>query len=99
MGSRFAGFSPILYFDRSRHILLNYMKHLMIHLAYKARVGASVQYRWIYPFERYMHNLKKKIKKNIRVEGFIVEAYIIEEISNFSLHLNPSMQTKLTQVG
>ena len=36
----------------------------------------------------------------VRVEGSIVEAYIIEEISNFSRHyFNPSVQIKLTQVG
>ena len=47
-----------------------------------------------------MHSLKKKVKNKIRVEDFIVEAYIIEEISNFSQHyFNPSVQTKLTQVG
>jgi hypothetical protein len=28
------------------------MEHLPIHLAYEARVGGPVQYRWMYPFER-----------------------------------------------
>ena len=28
------------------------MEHLMIHLAYEARMGGLVQYRWMYPFER-----------------------------------------------
>ena len=47
-----------------------------------------------------MHSLKKKVKNKIWVEGSIMEAYIIEEISNFSwLYLNPSVQTKLTQVS
>jgi hypothetical protein len=27
-------------------------KHLPIHLAYEAKVGGSVQYKWMYPFER-----------------------------------------------
>ena len=46
-----------------------------------------------------MHN-EKKIKNKARVEGSIVEAYIIEEISNFSHHyFNPNMHTKLTQIG
>ena len=60
------------------------MEHLVIHLTYEIRVRGSVQYRWMYPFERYMHSLKKKVKNKIQVESFIVEAYIIEEISNFS---------------
>ena len=76
------------------------MEHLVIHLAYEARIGGPVQYRWMYPFERYMHSLKKKVKNKARVEGSIVEAYIIEEISNFSRHyFNHSVQTKMTQVG
>ena len=55
----------------------------MIHLAYEARVWGPVQYRWMYPFERYMHSLKKKVKNKARVEGSIMEAYIIEKILNF----------------
>ena len=47
-----------------------------------------------------MHSLKKKVKKKARVEGSIVEAYIIEEILNFSHHyFNPNVHTKLTQIG
>ena len=76
------------------------MEHLLIHLAYEARVGGPVQYRWTYPFKRYMHSLKKKVKNKARVEGSIVEAYIIEEILNFSHHyFNPNVHTKLTQIG
>jgi len=29
------------------------MEHLPIHLAYEARFGGPVQYRWMFPFERY----------------------------------------------
>jgi len=29
------------------------MEHLPIHLAYEAILGGPVQYRWMYPFERY----------------------------------------------
>ena len=28
------------------------MEHLLIHLAYEERVTSSMQYRWMYPFER-----------------------------------------------
>ena len=39
----------------------NSMEHLPVHLPYEARVGGPVQYRWMYPFERYLnchiHNL------------------------------------------
>ena len=30
------------------------MEHLPVHMAYEARVGGPVQYRWMYPFERYL---------------------------------------------
>jgi len=33
--------------------LFDSMEHLMIHLPYEARVCGPVQYRWMYPFERY----------------------------------------------
>ena len=69
----------------------------MIHLAYEARVGGPVQYRWMYPLERYMHSLKKKVKNKNQVEGSIMEAYIIEVILNFSQrYFNLSVHTKLT---
>ena len=29
------------------------MEHLPVHLPYEARLGGPVQYRWMYPFERY----------------------------------------------
>jgi len=31
-------------------------EHLPIHLAYEARLGGPVQYRWMYPFERYYND-------------------------------------------
>jgi len=31
----------------------NSMEHLPVHLPYEAKVGGPVQYRWMYPFERY----------------------------------------------
>lgn len=32
----------------------NVIEHLPIHLPYEAKVGGPVQYRWMYPFERYI---------------------------------------------
>ena len=59
------------------------MEHLQIHLPYEARVGGPVQYRWMYPFERVMGNLKRKVKNRAYVEGSICEAYSFDEISMF----------------
>ncbi|KAL0333964.1 UNVERIFIED_CONTAM: hypothetical protein Sangu_1552600 [Sesamum angustifolium] len=56
------------------------------HLPYEARVGGPVQYRWMYPFERFLRELKKKVKNKAHVEVSTVEAYIIEEIGWFTSH-------------
>ena len=54
----------------------------------------------MYPFERYMHSLKKKVKNKARIKGSIMEAYIMKEISSFSYHyFNPNIHTKLTQIS
>ncbi|KAJ7942535.1 Transposon, En/Spm-like protein [Quillaja saponaria] len=71
------------------------MEHLLIHLPYEAKTGGPVQYRWMYPFERCMHSLEKKVRNKSCVEGSIAEAYIIQEISNFcSLYFGKDVQTK-----
>ncbi|XXG77368.1 hypothetical protein AAC387_Pa08g1535 [Persea americana] len=59
------------------------MEHLQIHLPYEACVGGLVQNRWMYPFERVMGNLKRKVKNRSYVEGSICEAYSFDEISMF----------------
>ncbi|KAL0448087.1 UNVERIFIED_CONTAM: hypothetical protein Slati_1936600 [Sesamum latifolium] len=60
------------------------MEHLIIHLPYETCVGGPVQYRWMYLFERFLRELKKKVKNKAHVEASIVEAYIMEEIGLFT---------------
>ncbi|XP_073117724.1 uncharacterized protein [Elaeis guineensis] len=75
------------------------MEHLTIYLPYEAKVGGPVQYRWMYLFERCMHELKKKVRNKAKVEGSISEAYIVEEIFNFCLlYFEPHIQTRRTKV-
>ena len=46
-----------------------------------------------------MHELKKKVRNKAKVEGFISEAYIVEEIFNFcSFYFEPHIQTRWTKV-
>ncbi|GLU00459.1 hypothetical protein SLE2022_178280 [Rubroshorea leprosula] len=45
------------------------MEHLAIHLPYEAKVGGPVQFRWMYPFERKMNDLKKTVLNKNRVEA------------------------------
>ncbi|PKU61148.1 hypothetical protein MA16_Dca024064 [Dendrobium catenatum] len=42
------------------------MEHLPIQLPYETMVGGPVQYRWLYPFERYLNKLKKTAKNKSR---------------------------------
>ncbi|KAL0314988.1 UNVERIFIED_CONTAM: hypothetical protein Scaly_2900000 [Sesamum calycinum] len=71
------------------------MEHLIVHLPYEARVGGPVQYRWMYPFERFLPELKKKVKNKAFVEASIVEVYIVEEIGMCtSQYFESFMQSK-----
>lgn len=72
----------------------NVMQHLMVHLPYEARVGGPVAYRWMYVFERAMHHLRLKVRNKARVEGSIVEACIVQEITNcVSLYFSDHVRT------
>ncbi|KAL0663165.1 hypothetical protein Bca4012_100002 [Brassica carinata] len=42
--------------------IFDVMEHLHVHLPDEALLGGPVQYRWMYPFERYMYHLKKRLK-------------------------------------
>ena len=75
------------------------MEHLTIHLPREAMLGGPVQYRWMYPFERYLHKLKKTVKNKAQVEGSIAEAYLLQEISDFSsLYFSEHLQTRWNTV-
>lgn len=37
------------------------MVHLAMHLAYEARIAGPVQYRWMYPIERYLNIIKTSL--------------------------------------
>lgn len=76
------------------------MEHLPMHLAYEARDGGPVQYRWMYPFERYLGTLKRKMSNRTKVEASISEAVIIDEIVAFArTYFHPDVETRLTRVG
>lgn len=43
---------------------------------------------------RFIQKLRKKVRNKARVEGSIVEAYLVEETSNFlSLYFNPKVRS------
>ena len=60
------------------------MQHLIVHLPYEARMGGPVQNRWCYPIKRCLKTLRKKFRNKAKIEASIAEAYILEEVSNFT---------------
>jgi hypothetical protein len=60
------------------------MQHLIVHLSYEARMRGPMQARWCYPIERCLKTLRKKCRNKAKIEDSIAEAYILEEVSNFT---------------
>jgi hypothetical protein len=74
------------------------MMHLPIHLAYEAKVAGPVQYRWMYPIERYLRTLKGYVRNKAHPEGSIAEGYISEECMTFCSWYLHDMDTKLNRL-
>ncbi|KAF5470851.1 hypothetical protein F2P56_011339 [Juglans regia] len=65
------------------------MVHLAIHLPDEALLAGHVQYRWMYPFERYLGKFKRYVRNRARPEGSIAKAYVhVECLTFFSMYLN-----------
>ena len=47
-------------------------------------MGGPVQNRWCYAIERCLKVLRNKCKNKCKIEGSIAEAYVLEEVSNFT---------------
>ncbi|XP_013654353.2 uncharacterized protein LOC106359158 [Brassica napus] len=77
------------------------MEHLVMHLPDEAALGGPVQYRWMYPFERYMYHLKKKVRNKAHIAGSIISQCLTEEISRASAHHfgNPEVPATVLQPG
>jgi hypothetical protein len=59
------------------------MMHLPVHLASEAMIAGPVQYRWMYPIERYLHTLKNYVRNRAHPDGSIVEGYVACECLTF----------------
>jgi len=62
----------------------NPMQHMILHLPYEARMGGPVQGRWCYSIERQQKILRTKCKNKCKIEASIAEAYILDEVSNYT---------------
>ncbi|WMV42845.1 hypothetical protein MTR67_036230 [Solanum verrucosum] len=70
------------------------MEHLPIHLANEAMIGGPVQYRSMYPVERWLYFLKLFIRNRSCVEGSIAEGYIANEFTTLCSRYLHTMETK-----
>ncbi|CAN1140961.1 hypothetical protein LINPERPRIM_LOCUS25168 [Linum perenne] len=59
------------------------MVHLAVHLPHEAILGGPVQYRWMYPIERYLSTLKGFVRNKAHPEGSIAESYVVNECLTF----------------
>ncbi|GKD72573.1 putative transposon, En/Spm-like protein, partial [Tanacetum coccineum] len=64
----------------------------------EALLGGPKQYRWMYIYERKLGSLKRTVRNKARVEGSIVESYLINELSmHCSLYFDPRIETRLNR--
>ncbi|CAL8162595.1 unnamed protein product [Prunus armeniaca] len=59
------------------------MIHVMVHLPEKALLGGHVNYRWMYPIERLLGELKKTVCNRAKPEGSVIEAWVQYESLTF----------------
>ncbi|XP_056688996.1 uncharacterized protein [Spinacia oleracea] len=59
------------------------MVHLLIHLVEEVKLGVPVQYRWMYPIERYLSHLKSHVTNKAQPEGSIAKGFLLEETIRF----------------
>ncbi|CAL8119437.1 unnamed protein product [Prunus armeniaca] len=52
------------------------MMHMMVHLPEEALLSGPVNYRWMYPIERLLGELKKSVRNREKPEGSIIEAWV-----------------------
>ncbi|KAL5714361.1 hypothetical protein ACHQM5_016334 [Ranunculus cassubicifolius] len=73
------------------------MIHLAIHLPLEAIHGGPVQYRWMYPIERFLRTLKQYVRNKARPEGSIAEAYIDNECLTFCSMYLEGIETRFNR--
>ncbi|XP_051153050.1 uncharacterized protein LOC127266732 [Andrographis paniculata] len=74
------------------------MEHLPIHLPEEAMIGGPVQYRWMYPIERYLGTLKRYVRNRVNPEGSIARGYLVEECMTFCSRYVGDLETKENRV-
>ncbi|TXG61774.1 hypothetical protein EZV62_013137 [Acer yangbiense] len=70
------------------------MEHLPIHLAEEALIAGPVQFRWMYPIERYLSTLKRYVRNRAHPEASIAKGCLMEECTNFCSRYLNDVETK-----
>ncbi|XP_016206702.1 uncharacterized protein LOC107647092 [Arachis ipaensis] len=73
------------------------MVHLTVHLVEEVRLGGPVQYRWMYPIERYLCRLKQFVRNRSQPEGSIAEGYLSEEILVFCSRYLDNVESRINR--
>nr|XP_027190486.1 uncharacterized protein LOC113786665 [Cicer arietinum] len=73
------------------------MMHLVIHLAHEAQVAGPVQYRWMYPIERFLLTLKSFVRNRAHLEGSIAEGFLANECLTFCLQYLFGVETRFNR--
>ncbi|KAL3618846.1 hypothetical protein CASFOL_037294 [Castilleja foliolosa] len=73
------------------------MVHLSIHLPDEALLGGPVQFRWMYPIERFLCGLKQSVRNKARPEGSVAEAYIAKECLTFCSMYLKGIETRFNR--
>jgi hypothetical protein len=77
--------------------IFDIMMHLLVHLAEEAKLGGPVCYRWMFPVEEYLRNLKGYVQNKAHPEGPITKGYISEECMVFCSHFLKDVDMKLSR--
>ncbi|GJV39456.1 hypothetical protein Tco_1417896 [Tanacetum coccineum] len=72
-------------FLRVSHLTRNKKKEFQGEVE-RAIQGGPEEYRWMYPFKRYMKKLKNYVRNKAKPEGSIAKGYITEEALTFCSH-------------
>ncbi|XP_040364563.1 uncharacterized protein LOC121050060 [Rosa chinensis] len=70
------------------------MEHLPIHLAEEALIAGPVQFRWMYPIERFLFTLKEYVRNRAHPEASIAKGYLMEECMTFCSRYLDEVETK-----
>ncbi|KAI9125897.1 hypothetical protein K1719_003315 [Acacia pycnantha] len=71
--------------------------HLTVHLVHETKLAGPVQYRWMYPIERFLGKLKSYVRNKAWPEGSIAEGYIGDEVLYFCSRYFDDIETSFNR--